>query len=248
VRASQSWFPWIILLFIGSATGRVSAQAPAEPEPRVQGQAELSLVSATGNSDTQTFGAGAELDYRPDRWHVLLKANGVHSSSADTVQAESLSALGRATRALGDGVEVFGQTGYLRNRFSGIANRIAAEGGMSYVALPDDRAHALRVAGGVGFIREDHVATETVRFATASLGARYRWRISDHSELGDEASLLWNLASAADWRSAQAVTLTAAIAEGLSLKLMQQVEFRHRPEPGFRRTDTLTSVALVVAF
>lgn len=205
-------------------------------------------MSATGNSDTQTFGAGGEFEFRPDRWHVLLRANGVHSSSNDRVQAESLSGLARATHQLADGFEAFGQTAFLRNTFSGIASRTAAEAGLTYAILPDEAAHALRLVSGLGVIREDHVATPTDRFATGSAGARYRWRLTDHSEVGDEATVTWNLDDGGDWRGAQRATLTAALTQIVSLKLSQQLEFRHRPEPGFRRTDTLTSAALVVSF
>jgi putative salt-induced outer membrane protein len=214
----------------------------------VAGKAELSLVSATGNSHSQTVGAGGEFEYRPDGWDVLTRANGVHSSSDGQVNAESVTGLARVSHKLADGFNAYGQAAFLRNRFSGIAGRVALDGGVSYAVLPDADPQSLRVLAGLGFIRERHVQTPTSRFATGSTGAQYRWRLTDHSELADELNVIWNLRAIRDWRSNQRASLTAALTEGLSLKLSQQLEFKHEPEPSFRRTDTLTSAALVVTF
>ncbi len=234
---------WSFLAFSRPCAAQIDTTPPV-----ATGKAELSLVSATGNSDTQTVGVGGEFEYRPDGWDALFRASGVHSSSENEVRAESVTGLARLAHTITDGFQAFGQTAFLRNRFSGIASRVATEGGVSYAVLPTTDAHALQVQAAVGFIREQHVATATSRFATGSTGARYRWQLSDHSELADELNVTWNLGTAHDWRSAQRASLTAALAEGLSLKLSQQVDFKRQPEPGFRRTDTLTSAALVVTF
>jgi putative salt-induced outer membrane protein len=246
-RVSPRTLTLLILLWSLVAVRSAAAQDGAPP-PLVSGKAELSLVSATGNSDTQTVGAGGELELRPDTWDVLVRANGVHSSSADTVRAESFTALGRIAHKLADGFDVFGQSAFLRNRFAGIAGRVAVEGGLTYNLLPAQEAHTLVLLAGLGLLRERHVATPTSDFATGSTGARYRWQLTEHSEVADELNVTWNLGDARDWRSAQRASLTAALTEGLSLKLSQQLDFKRQPEPGFRRTDTLTSAALVVTF
>ena len=51
----------LVLEFAPSA--RAQAQPPAAPPPRWERKAELSLVATGGNTDTQTIGAGASINW-----------------------------------------------------------------------------------------------------------------------------------------------------------------------------------------
>jgi putative salt-induced outer membrane protein YdiY len=244
---NRTVFAAFIVLWLVAACASVSAQGVAPPR-LWSGRAELSLVAATGNTSTRTLGASGELDFRPDGWTVTTQARGVHSADNEQVQAASLTGLLRVSHVLRDGFQAFGQTGYLRNTFAGIGRRVTVEGGLSYALIPDSEPQAIEVRGGLGYLYERHMQTPTTKVATGSAGARYRWRVSSHSEVSDEVVATSNFADGRDWRLSQNASVTAAVAGRVSLKVSQQVDFRHEPEPGFLRTDTLTSAAMVVTF
>ncbi len=236
-----------IVLWLVAPCLPAAAQAPPPP-PLWSGKAELSLVAATGNTSAKTLGASGEIDYRPDGWTVLTQAHGVRSTDDQQVQAASLTGLFRVSHVLRDGFQAFGQTGYLRNTFAGIGRRVTVEGGLSYALIPDADPQTVELRGGLGYLYERHTETPTSKVATGSAGARYRWRLSAHSQLSDELVVTSNFADSRDWRLSQNASVSAAVVEGVSLKISQQLDFRHEPEPGFLRTDTLTSAAMVVTF
>jgi hypothetical protein len=54
--------------------------------------------------------------------------------------------------------------------------------------------------------------------------------------------------SGRNWRAKNALTLQATLTRMLSVKLSHAIEHRHEPVPGFGRTDSRTSAALVFSF
>jgi putative salt-induced outer membrane protein YdiY len=56
------------------------------------------------------------------------------------------------------------------------------------------------------------------------------------------------LDSTAEWKVAQETAVTVVITSLLSLKVSNIIRFANAPVPGFKATDTLTSVALVLTF
>ncbi len=240
------WIPVCGCLLLAPAVAR--AQAPEPPPEGWSGLAQISIVAATGNSRTQTYGAGGELDYhRPGVWDALARVTGVRSSSESIVTASSLAAAARASRLIRARLHGFGDFLFLRNRFAGIGSREQVNGGLALDVLPPG-PQTLQVFGSLGYLREVHVNAPRTSASTAGAGARYGWKISDHSTVAEELNVTQNLSDSGDVRVANEASVAAAIATALSLKLSQRVEYLHKPAPGFRTTDTLTSVALVVTF
>src|SRR5687767_14806903 len=98
----------MILAF--GAVSPMSAQAPpaAEPPPRWERKAEVSFVSASGNSDTQSARIGGSLAYRPGVWTPEAKTAFVRSETSNVETAESFTADLRQGRSLTPRVDVFG--------------------------------------------------------------------------------------------------------------------------------------------
>ena len=78
----------------------------------------------------------------------------VRNESEDELKAESFLAIFRAQRALTPRLAAYGQYGYQRDRFAGILNRNAVEGGLAYT-LVDRSPHKLVVDGGLGLSLRD---------------------------------------------------------------------------------------------
>ena len=131
----------IFLMLSGCVGGVALGQAPepaATPPPLWAGKAELSYVATSGNTDTQTLGAGGEVEYRPAPWAVLFRSAFVRSEAEGEENARALTAALRGSRGLSPRLEVFARGDYLQNEFAGIAHRYSAEGGAAYAV---SRAH-----------------------------------------------------------------------------------------------------------
>ena len=225
-----------------------SAPPPADPPPPArEGSAELAYISTTGNASTQTFSVGGELIVRPTQWVVRNKFGFLRNESSGAVTAKSLEYRARAERVLSPRASAFGEYNYFQDEFAGVSHRNALVAGVAYKVV-DFASQKLSVDGGLGYLNEQRTSGPDVSSGTVNFGGAYRWKFSPTAELTDDARFDETFADAADWRVAQTLAVTARLTGLLSLKVSNAVRFTNRPVPGFKKTDTNTSVALVAKF
>ena len=232
-----------------SSHGSSSAQAPpaAAPPPEREGSAEFAFVGTSGNSSTETIGLGGEFIYRPSPWESRFKVNYVRNEADDEVNAQSLVLTFHTQRHITDGFSAYGQYGYQRDRFAGILNRNAAEGGIAYLLLSQG-PNKLTVDGGLGYANEQRLIGANLSTATAGGGAVYALKISTTSDLSEDGHFVASLSNGPDWRYTNVLALTAKVSTIVSLKASNTVRYLNLPTVGFKNTDVITAVALVAKF
>ena len=227
------------------------AQAPAAaappPPPRQEGTAEFAFVGTTGNASTQTIGLNGEFIVRPEQWVITNKASFVRNESESELTAQSFGYLFRAARTLSPRASVFGEYAYFRDEFAGVLNRNSLVGGVSYKVV-DLPKHLFFTDAGLGYMNESRLSGDDVSSATWSLGAGYKWKISDTAEFTEDFRMTGMFSDGSDWRILQAAAVSARLTTLLSLKVSNTIRYAHAPVPGFKDTDTNTSVALVAKF
>ena len=228
------------------------AQAPAAPAappppPKHEGTAEFAFVGTTGNASTQTIGLNGELIVRPEQWVITNKASFIRNESESELTAQSFGYLFRAARTLSPRLSAFGEYAYFRDTFAGVAHRNSLVGGLSY-KLVDLPKHVFFTDAGLGYMNEQRLEGDDVSSATWSLGAGYKWKISDTAEFTEDVRMTGIFADASDWRILQMAAVTARLTTLFSLKVSNTIRYAHAPVPGFKATDTNTSVALVAKF
>jgi putative salt-induced outer membrane protein len=171
----------------------------------------------------------------------------VRSETSNVETARSFAADLRQGRSLSPRVDVFGRFGFLANEFAGIDARTTIDGGLGYKLLMGP-VHSLRVDGGLGYSHENRVTGAELSFPLVNFGPAYKWQISRTADLTDAALWTVSLDEGEDWRFGNALALTAAITSIFSLKASHEVKHANAPVPGFEKTDTVTSVALVAKF
>jgi putative salt-induced outer membrane protein YdiY len=232
---------------------QVLAQTPAAPPaappppPKQEGTAEFAFVGTTGNASTQTIGLNGTFIVRPDQWVVTNKASFIRNESESKLTAQSFGYLFRAERTLSPRLSGFGEYAYFRDTFAGVAHRNSLVGGVSY-KLVDLPRHLFFTDVGLGYMNEQRLEGDDVSSATWSLGAGYKWKISETAEFTDDFRMTGLFADADDWRVLQAAAVTARLTQLFSLKVSNTIRYAHAPVPGFKDTDTTTSVALVAKF
>jgi len=235
-----------VLLLVGAAPAFAQAPAPApppEPPPRLEASAQFTFLDTSGNSSSQSLGAGGDVVWRPAPWTYTAKAIFAQAEDDDVLSARSFAGLFRASRALNERLSVYGQYDFLRDAFAGVEQRHVIEGGVSYLAV--DRApHRLRLDAGLGYLHEEHPEDE-LDSATLSLGAGYRLQISPTSELTYEPRYLLPFAETGDWKFDQDVALKVGLNSVLSLKVSHTLRYTAEPPEGFEKTDRILAVSIV---
>jgi putative salt-induced outer membrane protein len=237
---------FVLVPAVAAAT-EIPPPPPPTPPPLFSGKAELSFVSTSGNTSTQTLGTAAEVEYKPLPWDYKAAFAFVRAETGGEVKARSLALSLRAARKITGPFEVFAEARYLKNTFAGIENRFAADAGVGWTFLKVPQ-HLLKAEGALGYTRELRVTGPDLSFATARAGLSYKWSISKTAELTDDSSFIADLSDRSDWRYNNVCALSAAVSTLLSLKASYTFAYVRKPPPGFGRTDTITSAAIVAKF
>ena len=224
-----------------------SAKPAPPPPPRFEGSAEMSLISTAGNSDTQSFGLGSSIIWRPDPWTTQAQFSFVRSETDDVETARTLLAWLRQGRTLTPKLDVYGRVEYLANEFAGIDNRITFDTGLGYKAVDNGR-HLLRLDAGVGYAHESRLVGEDISAALMNLGGMYRWKFNETASIENSTLYTLSFDDSDDWRFRNAFGVSAAMTRVLSLKLAHEVKYVNSPVEGFEKTDRLLSAAVVAKF
>lgn len=233
----------------GPASPALTAQfdKAAPPPPRWERTGELSLVSTGGNTSTQTIGAGATFIWRPGQWTTRGRTAYVRSSSQDALTAESLVAELRQARVLSPRADLFGRAEYLVDRFAGIDHRTTIDAGIGWLLLDDGR-RSLKIDSALGVTREARLRGDDQTFASASGTGYLKWQITPAAAFIEQLAVSTDIAEPGNWRMQNGASLTVTVTRILSARLGHELKRTNRPVPGFGRTDTTISAALVARF
>lgn len=244
MKAAMATLATIVLLASGAA---LAEEPPAGPPPVWSGKAEASYVSTTGNTDVQTIGAGLEVDFKKELWNGLAKGAFVQGKTDGVTTARSIAGEIRVARNLSPRFELFVQDDYFKNEFAGIDQRLSTLGGAAYSVVKTP-AQELKLQAGAGYTRERRVEGPDKSFGTGQAGLLYKWKVSSTTDLSEEFSYVESFKDSSDWRIANTFSVTVAINKTLSLKASHNLAYLNEPVPGFGKTDTITSIALVAKF
>ncbi|MEM7351383.1 MAG: DUF481 domain-containing protein [Acidobacteriota bacterium] len=213
---------------------------------RWQGEAGLSFLSTTGNTDTESFGLDFHLDREPDPWGLGIKVQ-VQRAEEDGLRTAERYFLGlRGKRAVGERWELFFGLSGEQDEFAGIDLRTLAEVGFSYQALVGPK-HDLVFDMGATWTDEDRVPPELDSDSIgAILGLKYEWQISDSATLSERLTYYPNFDDSDDWRYESTTALTASLNARFALQLAYDLRFRNQPVGDRDDTDASTKVSLVM--
>jgi putative salt-induced outer membrane protein len=235
------------IVWLASAAAAFAEEPPPGPPPIWSGKAEASYVGTTGNTNVQTVGAGLEIDYKKDVWDGLAKGAFVQGKTDGVTTAKTIAGELRGGRHLSPRFELFAQGDYFKNEFAGIDNRLSAIGGGAYSVVKTD-AQELKFQLGAGYTKENRSVGDDKSFGNGQAGLLYKWKISATTDLSEEFSYVDSFSDSSDWRVANTFSVTVAMTKVFSLKASHNLAYLNEPVPGFGKTDTITSIALVAKF
>lgn len=222
--------------------------APGEEKPAREGTAEFAFVGTSGNSETMSIGIGGTLIFRPDPvWEIDFRTSYIRNDSDDLKTAESFLFGARISRRISERLMMFGQYGYLRDRFAGIEHRNSLDAGLAFL-LFEDAMHKLVVDGLLGYANEQRLLDDDISTATAGAGGVYILKLSENAQVTEDAHFNFSLSDGADWRFTNIAGVTAKLTTRFSLKVANTIRYVNEPALGFDSSDMITAVALVAKF
>lgn len=267
-----------ILLLPVSLAAQEPADEPADEKDPVSNNTELALVQTTGNSDSFTFSfkdkfvrrwerSSIELDalaLRAENTNRILTNEGGEAveSSQKEVTGDQYGLALSYNHDISERVGWFSLGKWERNRPSGINNRSALDGGLSYLFY-DNKVHKLTGQLGLGYTNEEPVGAPSESYPTARAYSAYRRALSETASFDTQIGLIQNLDNGDDLRINFLIGVTAKMAEKLALRVSYTVNFDNDPvqqvvpgddpgEPdtifGFDKTDTILAASLVIDF
>lgn len=221
-----------------------SSLTQAQEEKNYDASVSLGYVATTGNTDTTTFNTELLLKYVQERWTHNAKFQGLGSQENDVTRAERYYLENKSDFSLGADQYVYGKGSYQDDRFSGFDYQAALTAGYGRWLIRNDRID-LEGFAGAGYRQNDIVNAGSEGEIIFTLGQNLAWRISDNAaltqsfitDIGDELTV-----------SRFEVGLESNIIDRLATKIAFQARNTSKVPAGNKKTDTLTSVALVYSF
>ena len=243
-----------LILPVLSAAAFAAAQEPCPcppptptPTPLWTGNANLSYAGTSGNTDTSSFGAGFQVFYQPSPWTFSAEFAMLRASTDSIVTAESYAGKLRASRDLTSRIDVFAEGLYYRNTFSGVDSRVGATAGAGYKII-NEKTLLLRVEAGIGYTHEDPLIGDSFDYAALRGGLNFAWKFSKSAAFTEDAYFTDNLDNTDDWLFRSTTAVVADLTSIFALKASYTYLYDNVPTPGFKKRDTITSIALVAKF
>lgn len=228
--------------------GLVSPALAEDPPPGPWGgSGELSFVSTSGNTETETLGLALGLSYMPGLWTGEFKIGFLRAETDGELTAEKLTGLVGLRRSISERFDAYSRLAYLKNEFADVGSSWSLEAGGLYKALTGE-VHFLDLSVGLGYTTEDRLSEADRDFAMATLGAAYKWRMTATTDLTNDFGFVHDFEDSGNWRLANATGIAAAINSIFSLKASYALAYQNEPSLGFEKRDTVTAVAFVAKF
>lgn len=232
-----------VLAFIASSAMAQEAAAPKKWKET----AELSSVQTTGNAKTSTIAAKNLFNYDWQKAALELSAGGLGTKSGTSVTAEQYNAAEKVSYKFTGRNYAFEKTVWDKNRFAGIKDRYDMALGLGRHLMNTAKDQLFAEAGG-GYIFEDRLGSPNKSFGTYRGYAKYIRTLSATANASQDLDYQGDFEDAKGYRASGETALVSSISTHFSLKASYVWKYLNAPPPGFKKTDTMTSVAVIVNY
>ncbi len=213
-------------------------------------QTELGLIRTTGNTQTQTIAAKADVTYEVKKWrhHGHVEGYGTQSTDNATgqsiVSAERYELSGSSNYKFSNRDYVLGLVDLQKDRFSGFKYEHVLSVGYGRKAIKRTNMELdLEIGPGIRFYKENDKSSTSEPLLR--LSGKYWWVINDHAKFTQE--LRTDIGEI--FTTTRSITgLQAKVSDELALKITYTIRSKSNVPPGILRTDTEFATTLVYSF
>lgn len=238
--STVKWAPWAALAVLWFA----GAAAAAEEAEGLGGEAELGMVTTSGNTNTRSVNAKVKLRYLSGPWRHEGRLEGLRTSDGDTVTAERYLASGKSDYRYTPTDYVFGTVRYEDDRFSGYDYQMSETVGYGHrLVNRDSLTLDLEIGAGGRHSRETGGSARDEGIVRGA--ARLGWDVSDSARFSEE--LLVESGESNTYTESVAA-LRVKINSRFAMKLSLTVKHNSTVPAGAEHTDSMSAVTLVYDF
>ncbi len=234
-----------------TVTAPLAAAADQQPardsQPLVHTQIDLGFVNTAGNSSVRTLNASEQVVVKPGPWAFTQTFAIVSGYTAGVESANNLKLGLRVDRTLTDGLRAYALGTFYRNRFAGIARQFEEAVGLGYDILGGPK-HVLGVEVGAGRNQLTGVTDTTTQYWTARTAVRYRFNFAAAAYAEQKVEVISDLQNLPNELVNTETSLAAPLSTHVALKIGYSLRFANRPQPGFKKADTVLSSGLQLQF
>jgi putative salt-induced outer membrane protein len=255
MKKSMTAVLFILIFVVG-----VSAQEEeVKPEKNWSNEAELSLVSTSGNTEVSTF-AGKNAfkvkfaDALEGQWDIeALKSRSVDKAAGKTeTTAEryftNLKLSYLFTERIYSGIGA----GWLRDEFAGLANKYYAGPFMGYKFLLGPK-HFLDGELGLNYAIEDYTAEkeaenfEDKNFWEGRAFGLYEYVITDKTKISQSLEYLYDFDDSDNYKVNSLSEVTVSISDIISIKTSYEIRYANQVPVDIETTDRILTVGLLAS-
>ncbi len=212
---------------------------------------ELGFIRTTGNTETQTLAAKADVTYEIDKWRHNGYAEGYGNESEDdtgnaVVSAERYELSGKSDYKFTELDYVYGLVKLQKDHFSGFEYEHIVSFGYGRKAIKQDNMELdLEIGPGERFFKVDATGAESDKEALLRLAANYWWQITANSKFTQKLST----DIGEEITSTESITgIQANINSTLALKFTYTIKHKTKVPVATEKTDTEAAMTLVYSF
>lgn len=209
-----------------------------------EGEAELGIVSTSGNTETQSVNGKVLVKNEREKWHHEASLSALQVEDSVQTTAEKYIATGKSEYKIDDIRYIFGTVKYEDDKFSGYEYRAIEAVGYGHRVIKQEDLN-LNLEAGVGARQSKPNNGSSDGEGIVLLAGNLGWKISDTSklteeltsEIGDDATI-----------SKSITGLKTQVNGALAMKVTYTVQHTSKVPASIEKTDRETAVTLVYSF
>jgi putative salt-induced outer membrane protein len=219
------------------------------PPPAFTGNVGFGLGINSGNTSSTTLSFTLGLKYDPKTKNVVkLDGYYLYGQTDSVTNTQKANFVLRDEYSLSERFFLFGEVGYLYDRFKGITYLITPTVGAGYKVVKTD-AVTLDFSGGVGIAAEQDAGLDATTSGSFSVGEGFEWKISSWAKLTQHASALWKMDDTNDYFFHLDAGLVSPLSKMLEMKIAYVLDYKNEPwPPTLKKTDSSFIAAIGVKF
>ena len=245
------------LSLVSAALLSTSVFAEDKAASEIKTTAELGVLITTGNTESSSFLGKLTVDHKFGSWENKYTADFLNKESEFELDDgsketrttdEKYSIAGQANYKFTDTSAAFGRASYADDKLGAYENTVSITGGYSYRALENENMF-LDLNAGLGYTELTPRDSSSDDSSVYRGAAAFEWQINDMTKFVQNVSIEY--APDLTEENTQTITETgvsASFSTNMQMKFTYKTLTNSAVQPGFEKTDTETSVTLVVNF
>ncbi|MEJ5165555.1 MAG: DUF481 domain-containing protein, partial [Thermoanaerobaculia bacterium] len=207
----------------------------------------FSYLGTTRNTENRNFG----LDFNFKKPFCLWAIEGglyyIRVEEKDVLNSERYRANLKGIRSLTSKLDYFLMLDWERDKFSGFENRSSISTGIGYKILSSEKDF-LSGEAGISYIKEEYVSSEKEDYLAGLFGIKYIHNWTEKSKFQQKIVYIPNFEEGSKWRGESETSAQASLTDRMALKFSFLLRYQNEPLEGFKKTDTITALSLVLNF